>query len=463
MENFIILSPEIFLATIVIVLQVIAVSTKISSHAIIRAVILLGILLITLISCFNYKAVAFANSFVIDKQIIFFKGLIFAISLMIIIIYHDFCKISKAPFQMEFTSLILLSVVGIFISISSRDLLLLFCGLELSSIPAYALAAYGNNIKSSEAGLKYFILGSLMSCIMLFGFSYIYGYSGSIQFENIGQIVAQKSSLPIMIGLVMLVFTILFKLSAAPAHFWVPDVYEGSPIVSMAYFATCQKLAALIILFNIINNLLINVPLLSMTIMKYSAILSMIIGTLGALRQQSLKRLIAYSSILNIGYVLIGVCLGNSDGEKAAYVNIIVYLLTLVGFLSCIIALFGESSDDATFDHLKGLAAERKTLAATITILMFSFIGMPPFAGFFGKYYILYSAIKASEINLAIIGLLSSVVSAFYYLKIIKHLYFDKPVKNKKIIPTHNGLLFVSLITTSFVLFFFIFIPSYIF
>lgn len=458
--------PEIALASIAIVMQIAAACFKNRLKIVTSSTILAIAVLISLMLYSVTSGEGFGNSFVINPYISDIKAIILALSLMSILIYLDLCKIEDHEIRTEFITLILLSTLGVFISISAQDLLLLFCGLELQALAGYALAAFNNQeIKSSEAGLKYFILGALMSCVMLLGISFLYGYSSSINYDDITYVIGEgyeqgQYNIGLVIGAVLVISSILFKLSAAPLHIWTPDVYEGSPISSVSYFSVAQKLGMLFVLLHISITFISHINAIGGSMIKIVAIISMIVGCLGAIMQSSLKRLMAYSSILNMGYILIGVCLKTEGSFHAAIIYMIIYAVSAIGFFACLVALFGKNSDSATFDDLRGIALHRKTLAAVVSILMFSFIGIPPLAGFFGKYYLFFNAIKQGDVYLAVIGIITSVIAAFYYLKVVNYMYFKDPVSEIRVIKTQSGLLFVSGISTVFVLLLFIFAPS---
>jgi NADH-quinone oxidoreductase subunit N len=382
---------------------------------------------------------------------------------MSIVIYKSLIKISDKVIKVEFITLILLSTVGVFISISARDFIILFCGLELQALSGYAMAAFNNkDVKSSEAGLKYFVLGSLISCLMLLGISFFYGFAGSIYFNDIRAALDGEFNIGLVVGAIFVLAAILFKLSAAPLHIWTPDVYEGAPVSAVTYFAVAQKVGVLIVLINFVTLVTGNYLRVSVDLIKIAAILSIFIGALGAMMQSSLKRLMAYSTILNVGYVLIAISLHSEEGFRSAIIYMVIYVIGTIGFFACLVALFGEKSDIASFADLQGISAERKTIAASIAIIMFSMIGLPPLAGFFGKYYVFYNAIIQGEVTLAVLGVISSVIAAFYYLKVVKYMYFMEAVEKTAIIPTNRGLLSVSVISVGFTLFFFIFASSYL-
>lgn len=465
LNQFNLIVPEMMLLILVLLMQTLAVFLVKYKRQIISFTTFMSMLLVLYLLYFvNKEAFGFTNSFEVSPTISFFKALVLGMAVMSIMIYQDFNKINTEKFRFEFVTLVLLSTLGVFVAISARDFILLFCGLELQALSGYALAAFNTTeSRSSEAGLKYFVLGALMSALMLFGVSLLYGYSGSLSFTVIkGALNGETTNPALVIGAVLIVSGILFKLSAVPLHVWTPDVYEGAPITVVSYFAAAQKIGTLIVLINIIELVVGDYRQISVDIIRIVAALSMIVGALGAIKQKSLKRLMAYSTILNIGYVLIGLVLRSPEGKYAAFIFMLIYVISTIGFFGCLVALLGRKSDNATFADLKGVALHRKTLAAAISIIMFSMIGLPPLAGFFGKYYVFYNAVQGGEIALAIIGVLTSVVAAFYYLKIIKFMYFVDAESEVKIIPTQRGLLTVSGISIAFIMFFFIFASSYI-
>lgn len=451
--------PEILLAGLAMTMQIVGVYYKGNSRLVASAtaVLSLGVIYYLL---FNAPSLTFgfSESFAISERIFLYKALVLGLTIMSLVVYHDLTKITKSNLRMEFVTLVLLSTVGVFISISARDLILLFCGLELQALSGYALAAFNSKeSKSSEAGLKYFVLGALVSGLMLLGISFLYGFSGSMKFNDIRIALNGDLDIGLIVGAVLLLTGILFKLSAAPLHIWTPDVYEGAPISAVTYFSAAQKIGMLVVLINIVDDVIGDYIYISVEIIKIVAILSMIAGALGAIMQVSLKRLMAYSTILNIGYVLVAICLHSPIGNYAAFIYMLIYAVGAMGFFACLVALFGEKSDVATFEDLKGIANQRKSLAGAISIIMFSMIGLPPLAGFFGKYLVFYNAVLQGEIVLAIIGVLTSVVAAFYYLKVIKYMYFMEAKEEIQAIATNRGLLMVTVINVAFIMLFFVF------
>lgn len=456
--------PEILLGSIAIIMQVVAVFIRNNYYKELlfnTGLLALGAILVLLRLIPDYE-VSFTNSFIVSKSLSLFKEIVFTFSAISIIIYKDLVIISGQKLKMEFVTLVLLSTLGVFISISARDCILFFCGLELQALCGYAIAAFNTkNVKSSEAGLKYFILGALMSCVMLLGISFLYGFSGSIKFIEIKSALTQEPNIGLIIGSILLIAPLLFKLSAAPLHAWTPDVYEGAPISAVSYFATAQKFGALVVLIIIIDKVISDYDFITHDLIKIVAIFSMIIGSLGAIIQFNIKRMMAYSTILNVGYVLIGLSLPSLEGRDSALLYMLIYAISCLGFFACLVILLGARSDEATFVDLSGIAKKRKVLAATMSILMFSMIGLPPLAGFFGKYYIFYNAILSGEIMLAVVGVLTSVIAAFYYLKVIKFMYFMESTKEILHLPRARGIM--AIISLSLISNLFFFTVEYIF
>lgn len=466
LKQFVIILPELMLTLIALITQVAAVYCRSNVRFISTISITLSTLLVFVILLVSDKeSSGFNDSFISNHYTGVFKILVLWFTVMSIIVYQDFCVISGNELRIEFITLTLLATLGIFLSLSSRDFLLLFCGLELQALSNYALTGFNlSTLKSSEGALKYFILGALVSCITLFGISFIYGFGGSLQFNVILEILNSAPSLNIglVVGVVLMLSGVFFKLSAAPLHVWAPDVYEGAPITAVTYFATAPKFGILIVLLNLITFVIGEYKQISVELVRIVAILSMLIGALGAIRQVSLKRLMAYSTILNVGYVLIGVSLHSPEGNLAAGLYMLIYIAGVMGFFACLIALLGPRAEDATFDSIAGIASSRKTIATCISIIMFSNIGLPPLAGFFGKYYLFYEAIVQEEYVLAIIGISTSVVAAYYYLKIIRSMYFVETIGQIERIPTKRGLLFVTALMVAFILFFSFFSTNFL-
>lgn len=475
-HHLLLILPELMLTMLALLSQLSAVIFNNKKNLILNfTIVLAGLIVFATLFLGGEPAIGFNNSFVTNYTTTFCKALVLIFSISSIIIYKNYCRLKDKELKSEFATLILLSSVGIFITISSRNFLLLFCGMELSALTAYVLAGFDlKSSNSSEAALKYFILGALISCLTLFGISFVYGFGGSLDFNHILHVLNQQSSVNIglVVGLMLFLSGIFFKLAAVPLHMWAPDVYEGAPIYSVAYFATASKIGIVAVLINIITYVIGDYKQISVDLIRIVAVLSMLVGAFGAIRQESLKRLMAYSTVLNIGYVLMGVALHNQQGNLAALQYILIYAVSVLGFFACLITILGAKVDEANFNDLIGLSVSHKFLAAAITIIMFSLIGLPPLAGFFGKYYLFYQAIIQKEFLLVFIAISTSVIAAYYYLKVIKTMYFldvelkgqqaflaVEPEYNKTAETTvSNGLLIINYLTLAFVILFSFFV-----
>lgn len=371
----------------------------------------------------------FEQSFVNDN--IIYKPIIILLVSASLIIY---ASSPKSYLSYEFVTLVLLSTTGICFAISSRHFLLLFTGLELQSLCAYALTIIGSsNSRASEAALKYLILGALVSAMSLLGISFIYGATNSLYFSSIA---STQSSLMLTSGLVLMSSYVLFKLAAAPLHIWLIDVYEGASTSIVSYFATAQKFGMVVILIILIKFTLSNHWQAFMPLLQFLAVTSMIIGALGASVQNSFKRLMAYSSILNIGYVLMILTINSNRSYCVALVYIIIYVSSVLGLFASTYFLFSYKSDSLTMRDLRGIGQEKPFTALAITILVLSNIGLPPLAGFIGKYYLFTEMINNQNFKLLAISLFASFVSAYYYLRIIKIMYFEN---SDEVVLTQNN------------------------
>ena len=374
------------------------------------------------------------------------------------------------PFiRSSYITLMLLSVIGMFLIISSRDFILLYMGVELQTLVLYIMAAFNTeDERSSEAGLKYFILSALASGLMLFGMSYIYGFSGSLDFNVLNNLYSDHNNLllvaspAVVIGIVMVIVALCFKISAAPFHMWVQDVYEGSPVISTIFFASVPKLANMVALINILFFAFEAHPSVWIDIMKFVALASLIVGSFGAIMQNSVKRLIAYSSIVNIGYICLAFASGNYTAIYVSVIYFMIYAISIIGFFSSIMSVLPDKIENLQLEDLSGMAKVKKIAAMTIAIFIFSMIGIPPIAGFFGKFYIFKTVIGSGDYMMAIAGVLASVVSAFYYLRIVKIMYFDLPRISASKISVSINLYFVSFVCVIFTLGFMVFANQFL-
>lgn len=472
-NQLILVIPEISIALVAMFVQIVSVFFR-------KLQIPLSFLVVTFLlslACFislNYTSLfgyGFNNSYFNDDITLTIKLLLLIFFTLIIFFYLAYASYAN-NFEMEYLCLMMFSVIGMFISISARDFLVMYIGLELQTLPMYILASFNVfNSRSSESGVKYFILGALASGIMLFGISLIYGFSGTTNFLVINDLyqdavgvdsVLFKIPAAVIVGIVMVLSGLCFKLSAAPFHFWTPDVYEGSPIISTCFFATLPKLASLVVLGNICYRAFYGYEEVWLMLIKVMAVASLIIGSFGAIMQNSLKRLMAYSSITNVGYILASFSCYNLFALKAATLFMLVYIVALLALFALIIIALGEHADYADITDLSGLSSTNKIAALSISIILFSMIGIPPFAGFFTKLYILKFLLESQNFFLLSMALLATVVSSFYYLRVIKIMYFDIPNISKHRNNYSLSLVLISFILILFLIFFVFFVDHLI-
>lgn len=424
--------PEIFMALAGMALLVIGVfggngSTRTICYAVSGVFALSALLLLGL----DWERIeTFSGMFVLDRFTGFVKlfvlvGLI--TSVMISVRYLVQVQISR----FEYPILILFAGLGMMVMISANNLLVLYMGLELQSLALYVLASFRRDQnRAAEAGIKYFILGALASGMLLFGASLVYGYTGSIDFDVIADTLASNpvADTGLIVGLVFILVSLAFKVSAVPFHMWTPDVYEGAPTSVTAFFAIVPKFAAMAVLIRILYEPFMSISADWQQIVWFMAAASMIVSSFAALAQTNIKRLMAYSSIGNMGYALIGVAAGTSDAIGAVLVYMVIYMIMTAGVFSVILMMRRNGIAAENIEDLSGLSTNNPLLAAGMGILMFSMAGIPPMAGFFGKLLIFNAAVASGMFTLAVLGVLASVVAAFYYLRIIKVMYFDDAV-----------------------------------
>ena len=330
----------------------------------------------------------------------------------------------------EYPVLAVLAVLGMFVMVSANDLIALYMGVELQSLALYVLAAYArDDAKSSEAGLKYFVLGALSSGLLLYGCSLVYGFTGSVKFEVIAQAVSGgERNIGAVFGLVFILCGLAFKMSAAPFHMWTPDVYEGSPTPSTAFFATAPKVAAAVLFARVCFEAFGPLQAQWAQVVAIMAIASMAVGALFALQQTNIKRLLAYSSIANMGYALVAIAAGPEAGSRALLVFVAIYAVTSLGLFGIVLSMRGASGQALEkVSDMAGLSRTRPVLALALTVLVFSVMGIPPLAGFFGKWEVFGAAVRGDVLHLALVLVVASVISAFYYLRILKTVWFDAP------------------------------------
>ncbi len=373
---------------------------------------------------------AFRGQFIVDQFARFMKWLVLLGSALAVIMSMNYNAREEIE-RFEFPVLILFASLGMLLMVSANDLISLYVGLELQSLALYVIAAFRrDSTKSSEAGLKYFVLGALSSGMLLYGASMIYGFAGTTRFEALASLFTGPSADPgvgVIVGLVFLLAGLAFKVSAVPFHMWTPDVYEGAPTPVTAFFAVAPKIAAIALLVRTMTGPFGELFAQWQQIIVFISIASMLLGALAAIWQTNIKRLLAYSSIGHVGYALVGLAAGSEEGIRGIGVYMAIYLAMNVGTFCCVLSMRRQGVLAEGVDDLAGLARNHPMMAAAMAVFMFSMAGIPPLAGFFGKLYVFMAAVNEGLYILAIIGVLTSVIGAFYYLRIIKIMYFDEP------------------------------------
>ena len=458
-NNINLIFPEIFISIFLMILLILGVFKKNSSSIIYNLSVLSLIILLALILNLpqNTTENLFNKSYVIDHLSIYMKLIMIASGIFVMLTSSKYLKIIKI-YQIEYPVLLLSSILGMMIMVSSNDLIVFYMGLELQSLALYVLASFNrDNILSSESGLKYFILSALSSGILLYGCSLVYGFSGSTNFylisENIDQI-----DYGVVFGMVFILTGLAFKISAVPFHMWAPDVYEGSPTSVTLFFSILPKIAALSVFIRFLYVPFINLFDQWQTIIIFLSIASMIFGAVAAIGQKNIKRLVAYSSIGHMGYALAGMLVGTNQGIQSSIIYITIYMVMNIALFSCLFMIRRKDEYCENLNDLSGLSKNHPIISFSLLIILFSLAGIPPLAGFFAKFYIFVAVVEKSMYLLAIIGLLSTVVSAFYYIRIIKIIYFDPDAESYDK-DHHPGLRATLLVSTLFILLYFIY-PS---
>jgi NADH-quinone oxidoreductase subunit N len=374
------------------------------------------------------KLTTFSGSFVVDDFARFLKILALLGSAAAIAMSLDYVERERQQ-RFEYSVLVLLSTLGMLMLISAADLIALYLGLELMSLPLYVVAASHRDVlRSTEAGLKYFVLGALSSGMLLYGASLVYGFTGTVSFAGIAQ-AASHGGLGLIFGIVFLFAGFCFKISAVPFHMWTPDVYEGAPTPVTAFFAAAPKVAGIAMFVRAAVVAFPGIETQWQQIIVFVSIASMGLGAFAAIGQRNIKRLMAYSSIGHMGFALIGLAAGTPEGVQGVLVYIAIYMTMTLGVFAVILSMRRSTGMVESIDQLSGLARTHPATAFFLAMLLFSMAGVPPLAGFFAKFYVFLAAIKAGLFVLAVIGVLASVVGAYYYLAIIKVMYFDEPVE----------------------------------
>jgi NADH-quinone oxidoreductase subunit N len=400
------------------------------------------------------RLATFNGSFIVDDFARFLKVLALIGSGATLALSSEFlAEPSRRIF--EYSILVLLSTLGMMILISAGDLIMLYLGLELMSLALYVVAASNrDDAKSTEAGLKYFVLGALSSGMLLYGASLIYGFTGTVSFAGIA-VAAKTGSIGIVFGIVFLLAGLCFKVSAVPFHMWTPDVYEGAPTPVTAFFASAPKVAAMAVFTRVALTAFPGIVPQWQQIVVFVSIASMALGSFAAIGQKNIKRLMAYSSIGHMGFALVGLAAGTAEGAQGVLVYIAIYVAMTLGSFSVILAMKRNGQHVEKISDFSGLSRTNPLLAFFFAMLLFSLAGVPPLAGFFGKFYVFVAVIKAGLFTLSVIGVLTSVIGAYYYLSIVKVMYFDEPLT--QLDPMRVELRAVLAVAGLFNIFFFVY------
>ena len=449
--------PELILAGGALVLLMLGVATRRERG---ELILWLAIILLALAGIFVASGegtiTLFHKSFIVDPFARTLKLLTLAGAAVALLMSVDYWR-GAGGVRFEFPVLVLLATTGMLMMISANDLIALYVGLEQQSLALYVVAAFQrDSARSSEAGLKYFVLGALSSGMLLYGASLVYGFTGSTGFDDIALAVQPSgANIGLIFGLVFLIAGFAFKISAVPFHMWTPDVYEGAPTPVTAFFAAAPKLAAMALTVRVLITAFPAVTLQWRQIVVFLAIASMALGSFAAIGQTNIKRLMAYSSIGHMGYALVGLAAGTTEGVQGVIIYLAIYLAMTLGTFACILAMRRDGRMVEDIDQLSGLSSTSPLMAFLLAMLLFSLAGVPPLAGFFAKFYVFLAAIHAGLYALAVIGVLLSVVGAYYYLRIVKIMYFDAPAERFE--PMDTPLAAVLGVTGLFILLYFIY------
>ncbi|MEJ0015295.1 MAG: NADH-quinone oxidoreductase subunit NuoN [Acetobacteraceae bacterium] len=455
--NWVIALPEIVLACVAMAILIFGVLRREDTFFLSSMFALGGLLLAALLVMTTKPGTGYHGQFVADAFSGFVKLLVLtgaALSLILSLDYNRKHHIAR----FEFPVLMLLSVTGMMVMASASNLMTLYLGLELQSLALYVLAAFARDeLRSSEAGLKYFVLGALASGLLLYGISLVYGFSGTMDFASLANALMrpETASPGLIVGIVFVLVGLAFKISAVPFHMWTPDVYEGAPTSVTVFFSTAPKVAAFALLLRTMVVPFGHQLLAWQQLIVLVSLASMILGALAAIGQSSIKRLMAYSSIGHMGYALIGLAVGTPEGVRGVLIYLVTYVFMSAGTFACIIAMQRRGRSLEQITDLSGLARTDPGLALAMAVFMFSMAGIPPLSGFFGKLYVFLAAVQTGMWTLAVVGVLTSVVGAFYYLRIVKVMYFDAP--EEAFDPRPASLSFVAAVSGLFTTFFFVF------
>ncbi|KQT82743.1 NADH-quinone oxidoreductase subunit NuoN [Aurantimonas sp. Leaf443] len=446
-----IVGPELIMAVGAMILLMIGVFRGERSAGLVTA-LAVGLVVFTAfwLVAFAPRGAAFGGSFLLDPFAAYAKVLVLIGSALALVMSFGFAE-REAFNRFEFPVLIVLSTLGMMVMVSAGDLIALYLGLELQSLAIYVLAAINrDSLRSTEAGLKYFVLGALSSGMLLYGASMVYGFTGQIEFPAIAAAAAQEGrSLGLIVGIVFVLSGLAFKISAVPFHMWTPDVYEGAPTPITAFMAGAPKVAAMALIARFTVQGFQPLAADWQQVLIFVSIASMIFGAFAAIGQRNIKRLMAYSSISHMGYALVGLSAANLSCVRGVLLYMTVYLAMTIGTFAVIMAMRRKSGQVETMDDLAGLSKSSPLLAICLTVMMLSLAGLPPLAGFFAKYFVFMAAVEAGLYPLAVIGVLASVVGLFYYLRLVKLMWFDEPAE--AFLPMGGALKFALAVTALFV------------
>jgi len=461
----ILLFPEISLIILILLILLIGLFSKKNNFSNVSNLSIISLIFVSFLIYLDVDFVFAGYDYFFKNSafIKFFKLLVILGSIATIIISINYFKDLKLA-KFEIPILILFSNLGMMVLISSNDLMTMYLGIELQSLALYVVAAIKrDSLQSAESGIKYFVLGALSSGILLYGCSLIYGFTGSTNFEEIYYSLQtiDELNLGIIFGLVFVLVGLGFKISAVPFHMWTPDVYQGAPTSITAFFAIVPKVSAVALIYRFCLEPFGDFYNDWIQIIIFLSIGSMFLGAIAAISQYNLKRLLAYSSIGHVGYVLIGLAAANSAGVKGASIYMFIYVIMNIAIFAIMLSLKINNNYVEKINELSGLSKHKPLISLSIAIIMLSMAGLPPFAGFFAKFYIFIAALKAQLIFLAVLGVISSVISAFYYLRIIKVMYFDEVRDNNyQLVLTNKSLMI--LLFSILIITLFIFYPSFL-
>ncbi len=411
------------------------------------AIVLLGLAVVATLLSSKAPAEIFDGAFIDDPYARFMKILALLGSMITLLMSRDYMRRARLE-QFEFPVLVVLSTIGMQMLISANSLIALYLGLELMSLALYVVAAFNrDDMRASEAGLKYFVLGALSSGMMLYGASLLYGFAGTVTFSGIATAIGAAPSTGVIFGLVFLMVGLAFKMSTVPFHMWTPDVYEGAPTPVTAFFAAAPKVAAIAVTVRVIITAFPAITTQWQQIIVFISILSMALGSFAAIGQANIKRLMAYSSIGHMGFALVGLAAGTPAGVQGVLMYMAIYVIMTLGTFAAILSMRVDGKYIESIADLSGLASTRPLMAFFLAMLMFSLAGIPPLAGFFAKWYVFLAAVQAGLVPLAVIGVVTSAVAAYYYLRIVKIMYFDEAaVPFDRAAPAVQGVLAVTTI-----------------